>query len=51
MRDEWIDISKVDIPIIKDKKQERIIIREYIPPVREGVAFWRRNSIIQFAKW
>ena len=39
MRDEWIDISKVDIPIIKDKKQERIIIREYIPPVREELPF------------
>lgn len=35
MKDEWIDINKVVIPVIKDEKQERIIIREYMPPIKE----------------
>lgn len=35
MKDEWIDINKVVIPVIKDEKQERIIIREYTPPIKE----------------
>lgn len=39
MKDEWIDINKVEVPAIKDTEQERIIIREYIPPVREESPF------------
>lgn len=45
MKDEWIDISKVDIPFIKEKEQERIIIREYIPPIKEEV-FLEEETIL-----
>lgn len=35
MKDEWIDMTRVNIPAIENEgKNERIIIREYIPPIK-----------------
>lgn len=45
MKDEWIDINKVEIPVIKDTEQERIIIREYIPPVREELPYEEETAL------